>query len=129
MAYPITTTKFPYQSIVNYMDSGPIPVSTEDVDDVVVSVQIIDSTLAMYFLDIVLPYEQEILEEMIVVERPRNDFHHCSYFLPDFPKFDSSFPSPLSQGSVHKILNPLAPTHILAEGNMANISKTISMNI
>lgn len=44
-------------------------------------------------------------------------------------KVESSLSSPHSHGNFHKILNPLAPTHIFVEANMASISETISVNI
>jgi len=118
-----------YQSIVNFSYSHPTRVSTEDVDDDVASVWIIDSTLTKNFLDIFLPSEEVILEEMTFIERPWDDLHHRSYFLPNFHKVKSCLYSPLSHGSVHKILSPLAPTHIFSKGNMANISKIIPVNI
>ena len=128
MAYPIFATEIAYQSIVNFVDSDPNPISFENVDDDVALVQTIDSTLAMDFLYIILRFEEEILEENTGVERLGDDLHHGSYFLPKFHKVESSLSSPLSHGSVHKILNPLAPTHIFSEGNMANISETIPEN-
>lgn len=38
MAYPISAREIAYQSIVNYADSNPIPISSEDVDDDVASI-------------------------------------------------------------------------------------------
>lgn len=88
MTYPISTIEIAYQSIVDSTDSNPILVSTEDVDDDVAPVWKIDSTLVMDFLDIVLPYEEEILESMIGVEILWDDLHYRSYFLPNLCKVE-----------------------------------------
>ena len=66
---------------------------------------------------------------MTGIDRPWDDFHHRSYFLPDLSEVGTSFPSPPSPGPVHPVLNPLALAHVYAEGNMAMISATISVNI
>jgi len=79
--------------------------------------------------DIVLPSEEEILEAMTSVERQWGDMHHRSYFLLDLHQVESNLSGPSSTGSVHKILNRLAPAQIFVEGNMSNISETIPMNI
>ena len=66
---------------------------------------------------------------MTGIDRPWDDLHHQSYFLPDLSKVESSFPSPLSPSPVHPVLNPLAPTLVFVEGNMAVISDTTLVNI
>jgi len=69
MYYPICVIEISYQSIINSTYYDSILLSTEDVDDDVELVSTIYSTLDMDYLDIVLPYDEEILEEMTVVER------------------------------------------------------------
>ena len=66
---------------------------------------------------------------MTGIDRPWDDLHHRSYFLPDLSEFETSFPSPPSPGPVHPVLNPLAPTQVYPEGNMAVISPTIPVKI
>lgn len=85
-------------------------------------VYIVDSMSAMDWIDIVLPFNEEILEVIIVVERLWDDLHHWSYFLHDLHEVESNLSSPSSSGNVH---NPLAPSYIYAEGNMSNVSEII----
>ena len=66
---------------------------------------------------------------MTGVDIPWDDLHHLSYFLPDLSEVESSFPSPVSPGPVHPVLNPLAPAQVFFEGNMVVISPTILVNI
>ena len=89
----------------------------------------LSSSSAEECLDTTLPSKEAILEAMTGIDRPWDDLHHRSYFLPDLSEVETSFPSPLSPGPIHPVLNPLAPTQVYAEGNMAVISPTISVNI
>lgn len=86
------------------------------------------SNSAQGFLDTVLQSEEAIPEEMIGVDRPWDDLHHRSYFLPHLWEIESSFSS-LSTSDVHTILNPLALAQFFAEGNMYVISRTVPMDI
>jgi hypothetical protein len=62
-------------------------------------------------------------------DRPWNDMHHRSYFLPDLVRIEQDeFRSTLSEMVSHVVVS--LDTHgIYAEGNMANIYPTISINI
>lgn len=66
---------------------------------------------------------------MTGAERPWDDLHHQSYFLLDLHEVESKLSNPSSSGSVHKILNSLAPSHIFSKSNMSNILETILVNI
>ena len=87
-----------------------------------------DSNSALDCLDSVLPSEEAILEVMMGIDRPWEDLHHRSYFLPPLQEVESRF-SKLVGSDVFTVSNPLAPTHVRAEGNMSVISKTIPINI
>jgi len=69
------------------------------------------------------------LEALIGPDKPWEDVHHRSYFLPDLDIIESG-EFPLSfQDCVDRPLNPLAKQRIYVKGNMANISKMIPINI
>jgi len=80
------------------------------------------------YLDTVLPSKEAILEAMMGFDRPWDDLHHHSYFLPLLREIESSLSSP-STSDVHTILNPLALAQFFVEGNMSVISRTIPVNI
>lgn len=88
----------------------------------------LNSTFAQDCLDIVLPYEEAILESITGVARPWNDLHHCSSLIPHLQEVKSIFSNP-STSDVHAVLNPLAPEQFSVEGNMFVISQVVPLNI
>ena len=84
--------------------------------------------MAQDCFDTVLPFEEVILEEMMGVDRPWDDLHDRSYFLPHLQEIESSLSS-LFTSDVHAVLNPLAPAQFFAKGNMYVISQTVLVNI
>jgi hypothetical protein len=62
-------------------------------------------------------------------ERPWNDMHHRSYFLPSLERIEQDdFRSTLSDIVGHAI-DPLDTHNIYAEGNMESISPIVSIDI
>eukprot|EP00253_Pinus_taeda_P006317 PITA_06317 len=82
MAFPISAAELRYQSIVNSVDDHSTPFSEEELDGDVALAWSLDSTSALDCLDSVLPSEEVILEAMMGIDRPWEDLHHRSYFLP-----------------------------------------------
>ncbi|MCY0536181.1 hypothetical protein, partial [Klebsiella pneumoniae] len=95
------------------VDFDPTAFSQEDLDGDVASAWTVDSTSLMDCVDIVLPSE----EAMIGIDKPWDDFHHRSYFVPDVHEVESSLSSPSLTGDVHILLNPLAPAQVFSVGN------------
>eukprot|EP00253_Pinus_taeda_P014554 PITA_14554 len=52
---------------------------------------------------------------MMGVERPWNDLHHCSYFLPHLREVESSLSNSSSVSDLEAVLNPLAPAQFSIE--------------
>lgn len=115
-----------YQSIVNYTYFDPMPLPLEDEDGDVAPVWTIDSTLSMDLFDIVLPYDEAILEAMTGVEISWDDLYNWSYFLPNLHEVGSNLSSSSFSGNFR---NPLAQSHVYVKGNMSSISETIPVNI
>ena len=128
MAFPISATELRYQSIVNSADDHSTPFSEEELDGDVAPVWSLDYTSALDCLDSVLPSEEAILEAMMGIDRPWEDLHHRSYFLPPLQEVESRF-SELYSSDVCTLSNPLVLAHVRAEGNMSMISKTTPINI
>ena len=77
----------------------------------------------------VLPSDEAILEAMSGCGKICEDLHHHSYFLPELSRIENQeFRMRLSQ-DVDTPINPLPKEGMFAEGNMANISATIPINI
>ena len=128
MASSMSAAELRYQSIVNSADDHFAPSSEEEFEGYVAPAWAFDSTSALDCLDMVLPFEEEILEVIMGIDRPWEDLHHRSYFLPPLQEVESRF-SELFTSDLYMVSNPLAPTHFRAEGNMSVISKMISINI
>ena len=80
-------------------------------------------------LDMVLPSDEAILESMSGRGKICEDLHHRSYFLPELSRIkNQEFRFRLSE-DVDIPINPLPREGIFAEGNMANISATIPINM
>ena len=74
-------------------------------------------------------FDEAIFEEMIGPYKVCQDVHHKSYFLPEMRRIESSeLHVRLSEG-VDQPVNPFPKEGVLLEGNMANISITIPINI
>jgi hypothetical protein len=76
-----------------------------------------------------LTFDEAILEAMNGLDRPWDDMHHHSYFLPDLVRIEQDdFRSTLSEIVGHTVV-PLDMQKIYAEGNMASISPTVTIDI
>jgi hypothetical protein len=73
--------------------------------------------------------DEAILEAMNGSDRPWDDMHHRSYFLPELARIEQDdFRSTLSEIVGHAVV-PLDMHDIYVEGNMASISPTITIDI
>jgi hypothetical protein len=73
--------------------------------------------------------DEAIVEAMNCPNRPWNDMHHHSYFLPYiFSIEQDDFISTLSDMVIHVVV-PLDTCIIYAEGNMVSISPTVMFDI
>ena len=90
---------------------------------------VVESSHAHDCLDSVFPSDEDIIEAMSGVEPPWEEFHHRSYFLPELDHLEhEDFREFLSE----RIGSPMVPLRSpgpMANGNMANISPTIPINI
>jgi hypothetical protein len=75
------------------------------------------------------PSDEAIVEAMNGSDRPWDDMHHRSYFLPYLTRIEQDdFRSTLREIVGH-IIVPLDVHNIYAEGNMVSISQTITIDI
>jgi hypothetical protein len=80
-------------------------------------------------LDLVLPSNEAAIEAMTSPNKPWDDLHHRSYFLPKLSRIEAGeFTLTMTRDRFCPI-NPLATHEVYAEGNMETIAKTISINI
>jgi hypothetical protein len=73
------------------------------------------------FLDETFPLDESIIEDMNGSDKPWDDMHHHSYFLPELARIEQDdFQSTLSEIVSH-IIVPLDTHDIYVEGNMVSI--------
>jgi hypothetical protein len=76
-----------------------------------------------------LPLDEAIIEAINGSVRPWDDMHHCSYYFPDLVRIEQDdFISTLSEIVSHVVV-PLDMHNIYAEGNMASIYPTVTIDI
>ena len=128
---PLPAVEVAYQAVFNAtIDSimNPSPVS-EELDESYLRAWADKSTYSYDFLDIVFPSDEEIMEAMIGKENICEYLHHNSFYLPKLSNVENhEFHVRLAEGDDMPI-NPLPKEGVFFEGNMENISTTISLNI
>jgi hypothetical protein len=84
MVEPLSAAEIAYQAIQQAtIDSDQTPVVTEEDDLFPEPIWAQKYSSSQECLDIVLPSDEAIIEEMVRAERPWEDLHHRLYFLPE----------------------------------------------
>ena len=77
--------------------------------------------------------DEEILEALTTLKHPWDDMHHRSFFLPEELVSQSDQFSMETKDFIHGkvdwIKNPILAPDTFEEGNMANVSPTININL
>jgi hypothetical protein len=130
MEIPLSSTEVVYHSIfyatgdLNSFSLGP-----DEVDPVLEPIWAIQYSCSHDFLDDTLSLDEAILEAMYVLDRPWDDMHHNSYFLPNLVRIEhDEFISTLSEMVSHDMV-PLDMHSIYVEGKMVNTSPTVTIDI
>jgi hypothetical protein len=78
---------------------------------------------------LVFPSDEVILEAMTGPDRPWDDLHHRSYFLPELRRIEVGEFVLTVNGDSPCPINPLAMHRVYAEGNMERIATMIPIDI
>jgi hypothetical protein len=78
---------------------------------------------------LVFPSDEEIIEALTGLDRPWDDLHHRSYFLPELRRIEVGEFVLTMTGDRSCPINPLATHAVYAEGNMETIIETIPIDI
>jgi hypothetical protein len=62
-------------------------------------------------------------------DKPWEDLHHRSYFLPELSRIEAREFTVTMKGDRSCPINPLATHEVYAEGNMGTIAETLPINI
>jgi hypothetical protein len=128
MAMPLSIVEVAY-NIVQQASTNPDPAPPQELYPILEPILSQDSLATYDPLDLVLPSDEVILEEMIGPDRSWDDLHHIYYFLHELKRIEAGEFIMIMNGDVPFTVNPLATHKIYAEGNMESIAETIPINI
>jgi hypothetical protein len=80
-------------------------------------------------LDLVLPSDEAIIEAITSPDRPWDDLHHRSYFLPELRRIEAGEFTLTMNGDKSCPINPLSMHIVYVKGNMVKIAEIIPIDI
>jgi hypothetical protein len=128
MSTPLSAAEVAY-SLVQQTSATPNPIPAPELDPLLEPIWAQDSLVNTDSLDLVLPSDEAIIEAMTGPDKPWEDLHHRSYFLPELHQIEVGEFTITMTGDQPCPINLLATQDIYAEGNMATIAKTLPINI
>ena len=128
MSMPLSATKVVY-SLVQQTSATPDSTPAQELDPLLEPIWAQGSLATTDSLDLVFPYDEAVIEAMTSLDRPWEDLHHRSYFLPELHRIEVGEFTITIMGDQPCPINLLATQEIYAEGNMATIIATIPINI
>jgi hypothetical protein len=128
MSSPLSAAEVAY-SMVQQTSATPDPIPTQELDPLLEPIWAQNSLVDTDSLDLVLPSDEAIIEAMTGPDKPWEDLHHRSYFLPELHRIEAGEFTITMTGDQPCPINLLATQDIYAEGNMATIAETIPINI
>jgi hypothetical protein len=116
MAMPLSIAEIAYQVVLDSsVDPNPVPSPTDKEDLVSRPVWATSLSCSHDCLDETLPSDEAIIKAMNASDKPWDDMHHRSYFLPELERIEQDdFRSTLSEVVGHTVV-PLDTHDIYAE--------------
>jgi hypothetical protein len=130
MGMTLLATEIAYQAVLDSStDLDHVPSPTDEEDPTFRLVWATSLSCSHDFLDGTLPSKESIIEAMNGSDKPCDDMHHRSYFLPDLERIEQDdFRSTLSEIVGHTVV-PLDTHEMYAERNMTSISPIVQIDI
>jgi hypothetical protein len=128
MSMPLLATEVAY-SLVQQASTNPDLTPAQELDPPLEPIWAQGPLANVDSLDLVLPSDEVVIKAMTSPNKPWEDLHHRSYFLPKLSQIKAGEFTVTMFGDRSCHTNPLATHKIYAEGNMATISTTIPINI
>jgi hypothetical protein len=128
MSMPLSAAEVAY-SLVQQASANPDPTPIQELDPLLEPIWAQVSLATINSLDLVLPSDEAVIEVMTSPDKPWEDLHHRSYFLPELSRIEAGEFTITMTGDQPCPINLLATKEIYAEGNMVTIAETIPINI
>jgi hypothetical protein len=116
-------------SLVQQASANTDPTPAQELDPILEPIWAQGSLADTDSLDLVLPSDEAVIEAMTSPDKPWDDLHHRSYFLPELSRIEAGEFTLTMTGDRSCPINPLATHEVYAEGNMETIAETIPINI
>jgi hypothetical protein len=88
MSMPLSTAEVAY-SLVQQASTNTDPTPTQEFDPLLEPIWAQGSLAHIDSLDLVLPTDEAIIKAMTSPNKPREDLHHRSYFVPDLSQIEA----------------------------------------
>ena len=128
MSMPLSVAEVAY-SLVQQASANPDPTPTQELDPLLEPVWAQGSLTHTDSLELVLPSDEVVIGAMTSPDKPWDDLHHRSYFLPELRRIEAGEFTLTMTGDRSCPINPLVTHVVYAEGNMETITETIPINI
>jgi hypothetical protein len=128
MSMPLSATEVVY-SLVQQTSATPDPTPAQELDPLLEPIWAQGSLATTDSLDLVLPSDKSVIEAMTSSDKPWEDLHQRSYFLPELSRIEAGEFTITMTGDQPCPINLLATQEIYVEGNMVTITATIPINI
>jgi hypothetical protein len=128
MSMPLSAAEVAYSLVEqDLVDTDPTP--AQELDPPLETIWVQGSLTNTNSLDLVFPFDEAVIEAMTSPDKPWDDLHHKSYFLPELSIIEAGEFTLTMNGDMSCPINPLATHEVYAEGNMETVTKTIPINI
>jgi hypothetical protein len=128
MAMPLSMEKVAY-SIVQQTSTDPDLTPAQELDTISEITWARGSLVNTDSLDLVFLLDKAIIEAMTSLDKPWDDLHHISYFLPELTRIEAREFTLTMTGYRSFPINPLSMHAVYAKGNMVAITKMIPIGI
>jgi hypothetical protein len=128
MSMPLSFAEVAY-SLVQQASANPDLTPAQELDPLLEPIWAQGSLANVDSLDLVFPSNEAVIEAMTSLDKPWEDLHHRSYFLPKLSRIKAGEFTVTMNGDRSCHNNPLATHKIDAEGNITTIAETTPINI
>jgi hypothetical protein len=128
MSMPLSSTEVEY-SLVQQASANTDLTPAQELDPLLEPIWAQGSLANINLLDLVLPSDEVVIEAMIIPDKPWEDIHHRSYFLPELSRIEVGEFTVTMTGDQSCPINLLATHEIYAKGNMETILEIVPINI
>jgi hypothetical protein len=128
MSMPLYAAEVAY-SLIQQASANPDPTPAQEFDPLLEPIWAQGSLASTDSLDLVFPFDKAVIKVMTSSDKPLDDLHHRSYFLPELSRIKAGEFTLTMTGDRTCPINPLAIHDVYAKGNMETIAETIPINI